>query len=347
MSTDIALIEIKNPLELFSTANGLDSVIDKIEAEVMAVDRDISTATGRDNVRSLAAKVAKSKTALDKMGKELTEEQRALVTRVNAERSRAWDRLEALQHKVRQPLTDYENAEKDRVAAHERAIAELEALAVFDGKENSETVTSLLNDADVLLGLRDWEEFKARAERTHETVVKTLAEKAAALAKAEAEAAELARLRAAEQERLQKERDERIAAEAKEAAERKAKAAADALAAEVQAEQSASARREQEAKEQLIATQKAAAEAADKAERDRIAAVAAAEKAERDKIAAAQEAERKATEAREADKKHKAKINGEVLSAICQIDCDISEEHAKAIVIAIAQGKIPHVKISY
>ncbi len=77
MSNDITIITIQNPLQVFSTPNGLDSIIDKIEAEAKSIDRDISTEAGRDNIRSLAFKLAKSKTFLDKMGKELTEEQRA------------------------------------------------------------------------------------------------------------------------------------------------------------------------------------------------------------------------------------------------------------------------------
>ena len=39
--------------------------------------------------------------------------------------TQAWDRLEALQKEVRQPLTDWENREKNRIAEHEAAIAEM------------------------------------------------------------------------------------------------------------------------------------------------------------------------------------------------------------------------------
>ena len=73
------------PAEVFATG-GVRALLDKIEREVRAVRTDISTPAGRDQVRSLAYKVARSKTALDAMGKGLTDEWRTRTDAVNAER---------------------------------------------------------------------------------------------------------------------------------------------------------------------------------------------------------------------------------------------------------------------
>lgn len=378
MTTDIALIEIKNPLQVFSTVNGLDSVIDKIEAEVKAIDRDISTEKGRDNIRSLAFKIAKSKTALDKIGKELTEEQRAVVNAVNAERKRAWERMEALQEEIRQPLTEWENIEKDRVAVHESALADLELFDAWDGVVvTAALVQERLNALMPKFESRDWQEFRARALLIQETMAKSLNERLSAVTKQEQEAAELARLRAEEQARLQAEREAKIAAEAKAAAEKKAKDDADALAEKVRAEAEAAAQREKEAQERAekaekkaeddrIAAALAAQEFTERVEADRIAAenkaesdkklaADAAAKAERDRHAAVQEAERTATAAREADKEHKKKINNEALLGVLSIifsqppeDCTEFEKNTgKNLIKAIASGQIAHVKITY
>lgn len=365
-NTDLAIIDIKNPLQLFTTPKGLDAVIDKIEAEVKTIDRDISTEAGRANVRSLAFKLAKSKNALDKMGKDLTDEQRAIVNAVNEERRRAWDRMEALQEEIRKPLTDWENAEKDRVAAHETGIKYLETADQWEHPATIEIVNKRLADFTPFYEGRDWQEFRSRADTLYANGLAALNARLAQLVKAEEEAAEFARLRAAEQDRLQKEHEAKIAEEAAKAAtleaERKAAQEAAAVEAARKAEQEAAAQREREAAAALkkaeserLAAEKAAKEAQEKAELDQIAAAKkakadqdAAVEAERQRVASEQEAERKMAQAREADKSHKAKIHNEVKAAILKAGAILdAEERAQAITIAIAKGQIPHVKIIY
>lgn len=348
MSTELALIEIKNPLELFSKPNGLDAIIDKIEAEAKAIDRDISTDAGRANIRSVAFKIAKSKTHLDKIGKELTEKQRLEVAAVNTERKRAWERMEAIQEEVRKPLTEWEDAEKNRVAGHEAALTEIAALGEWGGiTPSSAQIRDRLELAWPEHETRDWQEFNMRASLARVTVKDSLDKLLAVAVKREDEAAELERLRAAEIARVQAERESQIAAKAKADAESKAVAEAEALAAKVKQESEAAAQRLLAAKEEARAAELRRIAAESKAEADKIAAVEAAALADRQRLEAIAEAERKATEAREADKKHKAKINNEVLAALMEQGFQISEAQAKSIVIAVASGKIPHIKINY
>ena len=350
MSTELALIEPKDALQVFSTPKGLDAVIDKIEAEVKTIDRDISTEKGRDNIRSIAFKLAKSKNALDKMGKDLTEEQRAIVTAVNAERSRAWDRMEALQAEIRKPLTDWENAEKDRVAAHEAGIAQIEALATFDVVPTTEQIESRLAEFTALPD-RDWQEFSGRYKDVHAKTNERLQDCITVARQDDANRAELARLQAEEHARLQKEREDKIASDAKAEAERVAKEQADALAAKVKADTEAAAKREQDAIEAVKKAEADKIAMAAKAESDRLAALEKAEadkkKAEQailDKLAAEKAAEDKLKAAREADIEHKKKINNEALVALSVY---LESDQAKQIVTAIAKGEIPHIKITY
>lgn len=357
MTTELALIEIKNLLQVFSTPKGLDAIIDKFEAEVKTIDRDVSTGKGRDNIRSIAFKLAKLKNALDKMGRDLTEEQRTVIAAVNAERSRAWDRMEALQESVRKPLTDWENAEKGRVAAHEAGIAEIEALAAFDAVPTTEQIEARLA-AFLALPVREWQEFAGRHEDVHAKTSERLLARITVARQDDADRAELARLQAEEQARLQKEREDKIAADAKAEAEHVAKEQADALAAKVKAESEAAAKREQDAIEAVKKAEADKIALTEKAESDRIAALEKAEadkklaeQAVLDKIAAEKAAADKITAAREADIEHRKKINNEILNAIVSVcnseSVNVTPEVAKALVLAIAKSQIPHIKITY
>lgn len=372
MSTELATIEIKNPALVF-VAGGGDTILNRIREEVRKEqpNLDISTVAGRKAIASLAYKIAQSKTNLDNIGKTLTDDQRAAINAVNAERARMWKELETLQEEVRAPLTAWEDAEKNRVEDHENKIKVLASLDKWEELQGG-TPTA----ADVLARLdavprhtqRDWQEFSKRATDESDRVMISLQRQLSERQKAESEAAELSRLRAEEEECRIKQRDDEIAAKAKKDAEDEAERQRLAREKEVERERKAAAQREEKERQDKLAAEerarqaeadkKAATEkaeidriaAAKKAEQDRIAAEEAAAQRERDRIAAETETERKATEARENDKKHKAKINREALDAIREIILAFKEtgnDPSQAIVEAIARGKVPHVKISY
>lgn len=384
-ATDLVVLSAIVPAAVF-VPGGADDLLAKLEAEVRAVKTDISTPAGRKAIASLAYKVARSKTALDEMGKTLTADLKAKTAAVDAERRIIWDRIEALQLEVRKPLTDWENAEKARVEAHEDALDDLTHAATFTVAEPSiEEIDARLAFANRELATRDWQEFAQRAREAAETSIKSLTDLRDRTVKREAERAELERLlqeEAArkEQERLaeiarqaaekaRREAEEKAAAEARAAEERAAaerkrveKEAADKIAAE-QAERQRVERERQEAEARAAkaeadrkAAEKRAADeakaAAEQAERDRQAALA---KAERDRVAAVEAERKRAADAkareeaeaakREANKRHAAKINGQVLNAL--MAAGLTEEQGKLAVTAIAKGLVPHTKITY
>ncbi len=90
---------------------------------------DASTSEGRDRLKSVAYKVARTKTALDDHGKELVADLKDKAGRIDRLRKVARDFLDDLKERVRKPLTDYENREKERVAALERRLTELHLFA--------------------------------------------------------------------------------------------------------------------------------------------------------------------------------------------------------------------------
>lgn len=350
----LVTIETLTPAIVFAPG-GVESIISKLEADVRAFATDISTDAGRKAVASLAYKVARSKTALDEMGKDLVADLKAQTGKIDAERRIIRDRLDALRDEVRKPLDDFENAEKDRVAGHEAALAAILAAGQVDQDSGPASINSRLG-AVRDLSQRDWQEFAARATATTDTVRKALDAALAQAMRREAEAAELARLRAEAAAREQVERDARIAAEAAEraraAAEAKAKREAEEAAAKAEADRKrvekdradAIARAEKAEADKKAAAAKAARDAkdaAEAAERNRLASIEAERKRVAD--AAAKEAAEKAR--READKAHRAKFNNEALAVLQSLG--LEKETGMAVLAAIARGEVPHVSINY
>lgn len=356
MSNDLAVIEAISAQVVF-VPGGVDAILEKITAEVRSIKTDISTAQGRAAVASLAYKVARSKTALDEMGKDLVSELKAKTGAIDAERRTIREKLDDLKDEVRKPLTDWENANKARIEAHELALSEIARTASFAVLEPSaaELASRIVYLSEI--PARDWQEFSARAKETLTAALGTLTEMHAAAVHREDERAELERLRREQIEREQRERDDRIAAEAAEhariEAETRAENAARAAALEAAKEQE---QIEQERNAAVLAAAQAEekrARQAEQAERDAQAASEAAERRrlqavedERARVAAIQAQEAAETARREADKKHRAKINNEVVAAIVKWAA-ISEDDAKSVVTAIARGDVPNTRISY
>jgi len=117
----------ENAVQVFSAPNGLDPFLAQIRAEIDAFVPDVSTKKGRDAIASMAYKVAKSKTALDGLGKELVAELKQIPALIDAERKRMRDILDAWRDEVRKPVDDWE---AEQAAIESKRIAdEAEAAA--------------------------------------------------------------------------------------------------------------------------------------------------------------------------------------------------------------------------
>lgn len=362
--TAIALIVSQTPVVVLTDEEKRAEFYAHIQAEVDAFVPDVSTAKGRDAIKSLAYKITRTKTAIDAAGKELNEEARAKINAVDAERRKAREHLEALAKTVRAPLTEWEEAEKARETEVDRIITMLRSSRFV---EQSETSDSIRERGTIIHNIAiDPEVFRDRADEAEREKKDTVAHLLAAMEqaiKAEKAAEELERLRKAEAERQAAEQAKREAEEDEARRIEEERRREEARAAAERAEQERIARAEQEAAERARREAEEAAQRERDEERRQHEAALAAERearekaereaqAERDRIAAEEaarvEAERREAEAkakREADQAHRTAVKTKAKEAI--ISCGADEETAKKIVMAIIAGEIPAVRMEF
>lgn len=364
MTNEIAQIPTReNALTVFSAAQGLDPYLAQIRAEIDGFIPDISTKKGREAIASIAHKVARSKTTLDNIGKDLVAELKDVPKKIDAERKRMRDLLDSWKDEVRKPLDDWQAAEDARVDKLQNGIDWFNLRATENADLDSTELKASIAEVERIVIGEKWEEFEAEAHRAKAKAIESLN---AALVKREsyeAEQAELAKLRADAEAQAQRDREAQIAREAEERAkaeaERAAQAEREAVARREQETKAAAEKRELELKLQAEQAERQAAQAkADqlaaeqKAEQDRIAAeqrqAAAVEQARLDELArqqaAADEIIRQQQE-READTKHKSKVMA--AAKVELIKTGITEDQAKKIVLSICKGLIPNVTISF
>ena len=366
MTNEIQVLETNSIITAFNTENGIKSIIesirDQVDDKINGVVWDFTKKKDRDLVASLAHKVARSKTAIDAEGKKLKEQYTVITDKIDAERKLAREALDAEKDRIRKPLTDWENAGKERKASHEGRIFGIKRLVELCEDQNSVFIQDQILALDVLI-IDNFEEYEQEAKLAKFETLEKLRNILKTREIYEAEQAELEALRLAEQQRIQREHEERIAREATEKAqceaEEKARLEAERVQREkleakqrearLQAEKESALLREEQLKQKAIDDAKQAelrAEAqAKQAEHNKQLAI----RAERERIEferlAKEEAERKAEQARLANVEHMRKINNDVLSVIVQTG--ITEEQAKAIIKMIAKNEVPHVKINY
>lgn len=354
-----------NPVLVLVDEAKFDELYAEMMREVNAFVPDLGTTTGRKEIASLAFKVTRTKTAIDAAGKKLNEDARKQINVVDASRRTIRDKLDALADQVRKPLTDWENAEKARVEARNRELADLEIAAIVAPADTAETIQGRV---DMLMAISvdpsAWQEFAPAAKKARDAALSILSTNLERIKREEADRAELAKLRAeaaareqAEAERLAAERAERYRIELEQAeAERLARAAEEEreriAAAEERARREAVAAAERQQREAEEATARREREAAEAhaAEIARIRRQQEDFQRETNRVAEAQaaaaRAQREEDERRAADREHRGKIMGEAKAALID-GHGISETKAKAIVLAIAAGNVPHVSIRF
>lgn len=376
MSTETQLAVVppkETALSVFSTTNGLEPWLQQVRVKVDEFKKtvpDLKTLKGREAVASMAYQIAKSKTALEAVGKEISAQQKEIPKKIDAERKRVWDTLESWQKEVRKPLDDWQAIEDKRVDDHNQAIQRLKDLAVFTETPTAAFVAQVIADLELVALDDSWEEFLPEAAQVKDKSLATLRALLADRTKHEAELAAIAKFNAEQAIREQQERDAEIARKAVEQAridaEQKAQAEREAAAKREQAliDQAAQAQRDADQKqrdaEAAAANQalqlKLAAEQAERqklqAEQDRVAAeqrqAQAVEQARLAEIARQEQAaaeERRLAKAREADVANKTAVLTAAKEAV--MTAGITEEQAKAVINMIRKGQVPNVTISF
>lgn len=328
---------------LFGTGY-VEKILTAIETQVRGEVIDISTPDGRKAAKSLAYKVARSKTILDEIGKEHVAEIKAQSAKIDAERKTLRDRLDGLKAEVSGPVEQWEQAEADRVSGHEGAlVAVIETARQAAGKSAS-LIRELI---EIVAGYsaRDWQEFKERADVAVTEALATLNGTLADAEQREKDAAELEALRAEKAARDARDAEEREKA-ARDLAEQQ-RIAREAIIEQQRAEQAAERERqhaerlEAMKREQEELAKRQAEEAAARAveqERARVAAEEAHKAAEK----AAQEA---AEQKRQENQRHRTKVHKKIITALCLHG--VTSEAADEITRLIVEGKIPHLSVTY
>ncbi|HCR9749485.1 TPA: hypothetical protein OPR08_001678 [Citrobacter koseri] len=330
--TDLTVIEIKpEQAPALYISGGLDAYLEQIRQAVNEVP-DLSTKKGRDRVASLAAQVSRSKTAIEKPGREYLKRLKEAVRPAEAEIKRFVDACDELRDATRRPLTEWE-AEQERIKAEETMNAmQAEALEMneeFDRQraaqiEADHEMALLMNDAFD----RDAKEKAEEAERQRIAREEELKRQAAEQAKRELEEkVERERAEAARREaelKLRAEQAERYRIAAEQKAEREKKEAAE--------------RAEREKKEAIAAEQRKAQEEADRIKRE----------TEQKEAALLAEEKRKADEQekREADVKHRKTVGTNIVNALTS-HTSLTREQSIEVLTALKDDLIPCAKIHY
>lgn len=348
------VIEAKNALAVFTQPDHIESILQQVEKEVNSFVPDVSTKKGRDAIASLGLKVAKTKTYLDGLGKDLVTEYKEVPKKIDASRKTVRDRLDALKEKVLLPKLEFE-AEQERIKLEAERIAAEEAYSAMWQEAH---------DMDARFTVERAEKLAAEVELAHEMAL--LMNDAFDRAQAD-KAAEAERKRIAYEEELKRlaENAARLAVE-EEARREREEAAHRESVLKAQAEQAE--------RDRIALAQKAEQDridAANKAEADRLAA---AQKAERDKqdaisaekLKAQQEAERVQREAKQkedarlaeekrvadeaaaraANEAHRKTIGAAVVSGLVE-HAGLTREQAISTLKALINNQIPHTNIHY
>ena len=363
MGNELLVIEESKALAIFTSGN-IDPLIEAAKQIVDGFEHDLSTGVGRAKTAKLAAKISKYKVKLDEMRKGLVSEWKEKAKKVDQSGKILRDQLDDLRDLARQPLSNWENTEKERVEKHKEFIERL----TFDHDLLDQEVSEIDYLRDQLVRFEksvvcsDMEEFELEASKAKASsieVLNSLIQKEEFRIKQEQE---LVQLKKEKDERDQKDRDDRLKREAAEKATREAEARNQAeleksertrqLAID-QKNESESLVKESERK-RIQSEEKAKIDAANAVENARIAQ-ANADQEKKDAIAQAKQeeiqrqvkkiaSEKKERAIREADREHKGQIMGESKKCLMSI---VDEITAKKIVLAITNGKINHVTINF
>lgn len=368
------------PAQMFQPG-AMDSILERIKAEVRAIDTDISTPEGRKHIAALAYKVARTKTFIDEQRLKLVADEKKRLGIIDSEGRKMRDELDALKEEVRKPLTDWEQAEFQRTASHEHRISGM--LKMVGVKHNSiDTVQFETDNLDSLWN-HNFQEFTKRASQAHDAASLHLESERKRITTEVADRAERARLKAEADEKARLAREAEVAETARKEAEAKAREREEEqariakqredellrVAAEEKAEQARAAKKREDDAERdrkvsesrlqkslddARAKTKAAEDQREqdrqRAEDDRERAVQAERKRAADERKAEDERKKQAEqedERRRADTDHRAQIHKAAFEALIAQVPELNTGCGRNIIRAIAKGLIPGLSFNY
>lgn len=320
-NTGLVVIDIKpESYPTLYVTNGLDKYLNQIRQAVNEVP-DVTTAKGRARIASLAAGASRSKTAIEKPGREYLRHLKEQPKIIEAELRRFVTECDEIRDETRRPLTEWE-AEQERLKQEAEAKKKAEELAAEI--EVAHEMALLMNDAFD----RDAKAKADEVERLRKAHEEFIAQQAAEKAKREVEEKAKRDIEAAEQRerdaKLAQERAEQTAKDAAAKAERDAKELAERV--------------EREKQEAIAAEKLKAQQEAERVQRE----------AKQKEDARLAEEKRVADEAaaRAANEAHRKTVGTAVVNGLIE-HAGLTREQAIATLCAIKDSKIPHTNIHY
>lgn len=235
----------------FAEQKNLETLYAAVEKKALGLVADVSTKEGRSQIKSAARQLASVKTKVDDLGKKVVANLKELPKVIDANRKTFREKMEALQDEIRRPVTEIEERQK-----------RLEAIAsthVNLAMADSATLDAEIKKLEAMpLTDEEWKESMNDAIMTVGGEINALKLLREAALKKEEDARRLAELEAKQAEAERIIREQKI----REEAERKAKEEAEARAA---AEKARLEREKAEAERRAAEAEKARQEAEEKA----------------------------------------------------------------------------------
>lgn len=333
--------------------NSLSLFVEAVRAEVIGEVPDLTTDKGRKRIASLAATVARSKTAVDGVGRAYLKQLKGLPKIIEAELREFEADMNAVRDEVRKPLSDWEAEKEKAKAVVQEAMDELTNYYTLpaegcDSQAIRFRIAQLESPAPKVEVFGDrLEEAVTKQQYGLDILSKALDERL----NFEKDQEELERLR---KEAAAREEQDRIKAAADKAVEDERQR----VAQQQQAQRDEDARKIREAEERVQRAEQGRQAVERQAEQERQQAAQREEQArldEQQRQRNEQAEQQRQQTAREANRAHCGAINKAALDALLavnmsadgQVESFLSAAEAKAIITAIIRGQIPAVTIQY
>jgi hypothetical protein len=164
MSNELITIEESTALVAFSQDGGLNPFIEQVRSEVLNFEHDLSNDARRKKTASLAAKVRKVKTRLDKLGKSLTDGWAEKKKAVDKNRKSMRDEMDEIAELARKPLDEWE-AEQEEIEKYNALLAMLEDAHKINAEFDEWTKQEMLmKHMDAINDNHEFNRVKAEAE---------------------------------------------------------------------------------------------------------------------------------------------------------------------------------------
>lgn len=172
-------IEESSALQIFTEQTKIESLLAEIKSKALTIVPDVYTEKGRKDIASMAYSVARTKTYLDSIGKDLVTQYKELPKKIDSGRKFARDALDLLRDEVRKPLDEWEEEQARLKLIEEIKDAHIVALEMnkeFDHlrEQKRQEEEMRLKEIEAIIRIKAIKEAEERAQREKEFAIEAL-----------------------------------------------------------------------------------------------------------------------------------------------------------------------------